>query len=81
MLGENHSLAIEFPEYKNQIHQLKMADASFKSMTDRYHKLDHTIRGLENQGLPIDDFNFTQLKLERAQLKGKIFEILGQQNK
>ncbi|KMV30779.1 DUF465 domain-containing protein [Photobacterium swingsii] len=81
MLDENHSLAIEFPEHQSTIHQLKMANANFKSMADRYHKLDHAIRGLENQSLPISDTSFGQMKLERAHLKDKIFEIIGKTDK
>lgn len=81
MLDDNHALAIEFPEHQNTIHQLKMANANFKSMTDRYHKLDHAIRGLENQNLPIGDTSFSQMKLERAHLKDQIFQIIGQAGK
>ena len=76
MLGENHSLFIEFPEMKNQIEHLKMADENFKAMTDRYHELDHEIRGLELNNIPTEDSHFTQLKLERLQLKDKIVSIL-----
>ncbi|MGF1723751.1 YdcH family protein [Photobacterium nomapromontoriensis] len=45
-------------------------------MSDRYHQLDHKIRGLENSKIPTDDTHFTQLKLERVQLKDKIFSII-----
>ncbi|PSW03731.1 YdcH family protein [Photobacterium lipolyticum] len=76
MLGENHALFIEFPEMKNKIHQLKMADENFKSMSDRYHKLDHVIRGLECNNVPTEDQHYTQLKMERAQLKDKIYSAL-----
>jgi len=76
MLGENHSLFIEFPEMQNKIQQLKVADENFKAMSDRYHKLDHAIRGLEGNNIPTEDSHFTQLKFERAQLKDKIYSIL-----
>lgn len=76
MLGENHSLFIEFPEMKNKIERLKMADENFKAMTDRYHELDHEIRGLEVNNIPTEDSHFTQLKLERLQLKDRIVGIL-----
>lgn len=76
MLGENHSLFIEFPEMKDKIQQLKMVDENFKAMSDRYHELDHEIRGLEGNNIPTDDMHFTKLKLERLQLKDKIISIL-----
>lgn len=76
MLGENHSLFIEFPEMQNKIQQLKVADENFKAMSDRYHKLDHAIRGLEGNNIPTEDSHFAQLKFERAQLKDRIYSIL-----
>ncbi|WP_299015491.1 YdcH family protein [uncultured Photobacterium sp.] len=76
MLGENHALFIEFPEMQDKIQELKMVDESFKAMSDRYHQLDHTIRGLESNNVPTEDSHFTQLKLERLQLKDKIYSIL-----
>lgn len=76
MLGENHSLFIEYPELSDRIKELKTSDEHFKRMADRYHHLDHKIRGLEGNNIPTDDHHFTQLKLERLQLKDKIFSIL-----
>lgn len=76
MLGETHALVIEFPELHDKINELKTTDDHFKQMSDRYHQLDHKIRGLENSNVPTDDNHFTQLKLERLQLKDKIFNIL-----
>ncbi|MEI8595500.1 YdcH family protein [Photobacterium sp. Hal280] len=45
-------------------------------MSDRYHQLDHRIRGLECSNIPTEDHHFTQLKMERLQLKDKIYNIL-----
>lgn len=76
MLGENHALFIEYPEHQDRIKELKQTDEHFKQMADRYHQLDHKIRGLEVSNIPTDDQHFTQLKLERLQLKDKIYSIL-----
>ncbi|GAB6261848.1 DUF465 domain-containing protein [Photobacterium sp. CCB-ST2H9] len=76
MLGENHALFIEFPEMHDKIKELKSQDENFKAMTDRYHELDHKIRGLECNNIPTEDLHFTQLKMERLQLKDKIHSIL-----
>ncbi|MDO6705470.1 YdcH family protein [Photobacterium sp. 1_MG-2023] len=76
MLGENHALFIEFPEMQERITELKSQDENFKAMSDRYHELDHKIRGLECTNIPTEDHHFTQLKMERLQLKDKLHSIL-----
>ncbi|PSW21280.1 DUF465 domain-containing protein [Photobacterium sanctipauli] len=76
MLGENHALFLEYPEMHGKIRELKQSDENFKQMSDRYHQLDHKIRGLEVSNIPTDDHHFNQLKLERLQLKDKLYSIL-----
>ena len=78
MLGENHALVFEFPEHRDKIHQLKLADSDFNSLAKRYHHLDHKIRGLEATQVPAEDQYFMQLKLQRVHLKQQIFNILSQ---
>ncbi|WP_220720607.1 YdcH family protein [Agarivorans litoreus] len=78
MLGENHALIFEFPEHRDKIHQLKVADSDFNSLAKRYHQLDHKIRGLEATQVPAEDQYFMQLKLQRVHLKQQIFNILSQ---
>lgn len=73
MEGENHALVFEFPEYRDKIHHLKQADASFNAQAQEYHDLDHKIRGLEMNSVPTDDQNFNQMKMRRAQLKDEIY--------
>lgn len=74
MHGENHALMFEFPEYKDKIHEMKMADKAFCQLVDEYHHLDHKIRGLEMAKIPTDDDNFRNLKLRRVQLKDEIYQ-------
>ena len=49
---ERHSLAKELPEYRDQIHTLKMNDNHFARLFDEYHVMDHQIvrieEGVEN---------------------------------
>ncbi|MBE1273768.1 YdcH family protein [Enterovibrio baiacu] len=78
MLGENHALMFEFPEYKDKIHEMKMADDVFGAKVDEYHDLDHKIRGLESGNVPTDDATFRSLKMRRAQLKDEIYSQLTQ---
>ncbi len=69
MLGENHSLAHEFPEHLDVIEELVGNDDSFATCASQYHALDKQIRTLELRGAPIDDDAMSQLKLDRAGLK------------
>ena len=55
MLGEDHSLINEFPEYKDLIAQLVANDEAFAKDAKHYDGLDEEIRNLELNGAPIDD--------------------------
>ncbi|MDD1783964.1 YdcH family protein [Enterovibrio sp. ZSDZ35] len=69
MLGENHSLLNEFPEFKNLIDELAGSDAAFASEMKKYNALDKEIRKLEMNDSPIDDDSMRELKHERAMMK------------
>ena len=72
----NHSLYTDFPQYADRIRQLKQEDATFASLASEYHKLDHSVRGLESRNIPTSDQNFEQMKLRRVQLKDQILRML-----
>lgn len=76
MLGEDHSLANEFPEHLDTIAKLAQSDAAFANDARRYHALDKEIRQLELNGAPIDDDAMHQLKHERAVLKDALYQRL-----
>ncbi|QXO16066.1 MULTISPECIES: YdcH family protein [Vibrio] len=69
MLGENHSLAHEYPEHMDTISQLSASDDTFAENASNYDALDREIRKLELRGAPIDDHNMNSMKLNRAELK------------
>lgn len=69
MLGEDHSLLKEFPEYKDTIAKLINIDDTFAKDTKHYNALDKEIRELELQDSPIGDGSMIQLKHNRAELK------------
>ena len=52
MLGENHSLVNEFPEYQDIISELTESDEVFAKETKHYNALDAEIRKLELNGAP-----------------------------
>ena len=76
MLGENHSLVNEFPEYQETIARLTESDEVFAKDAKRYNDLDREIRELELNGTPIDDDAMHQLKNERAALKDSLSQRL-----
>jgi hypothetical protein len=69
MLGENHALIYEFPDFVDHIKHLKANNAAFATMASRYHELDHKIRALELTKVPTADEHFVALKLARLNLK------------
>ncbi|ADN76886.1 protein of unknown function DUF465 [Ferrimonas balearica DSM 9799] len=76
MLGENHALIFDFPEYRDVIHHLKETDEAFAQLAKEYHELDHKIRGLEVNAVPTTDENFVALKSRRVALKDELHKRL-----
>ncbi len=78
MLGEDHSLVNEFPNYRDKISELNQANSSFAENAAKYHALDAEIRKLELRNAPIEDSSFHQLKHDRAMLKDMLYQqIIG----
>lgn len=76
MLGEDHSLIKEFPEYRDTIDHLSQSDQAFAEDTKRYNGLDKEIRELELNSSPIDDQAMHQLKHDRSELKDSLYQRL-----
>ena len=72
----NHSLDNEFPESRDIIHQLNDTDPEFAQMAAEYHDLDRQIRTLERNEIPTTDEHFEELKLQRLQLKDKLYAMI-----
>ena len=81
MLGENHSLLSEFPQFKPTIEKLRQSDIAFAEDAMRYDELDKEIRELELNNAPIDDDAMHRLKQHRAALKDSLYQQLQEQNK
>ncbi|WP_350432122.1 YdcH family protein [Shewanella sp. H8] len=74
MLGENHALLVDFPEYQDKIKSLTASDAEFATDAKRYHDLDTEIRKLELQNTPTSDEFIEKAKLDRLVLKDKLYQ-------
>jgi len=76
MLGEKHDLIHELPEYKDQIHSLKLSNKRFEKLFEKYHDLDHQIRRIE-EGIETPEDSFSeQLKKQRLQLKDELLGMI-----
>jgi len=73
---DNHSLISDFPEYRQQIHDLKTSDAHFVRLHEQYEAIDREIiraeEGLEHRS----DLALDALKMQRVQLKDQLHQML-----
>jgi uncharacterized protein YdcH (DUF465 family) len=76
MLGEKHDLIHEFPEHRERIHNLKMADHHFARLFDEYHELEHQVRRIEEGVETTSDNYLEDLKKKRLKLKDLLYVIL-----
>ncbi|WP_210397342.1 YdcH family protein [Motiliproteus sediminis] len=76
MLGENHSLLNEFPEFNDTIESLKQSNSAFADEVKRYDLLDAEIRKLELRDSPIADDEMLALKNQRAESKDDLYQQL-----
>ncbi len=75
-LVDNHPLARDLPEYKEQIHNLKQSHAHFSNLLKRYEALDKEVVRIE-QGLEhLTDLELKGLKSSRARLKDELFDFI-----
>ncbi len=73
---EKHDLIHELPEFREQIHQLKMNDAHFAKLFKQYHEVDHEIHRIETGVETPSNEYLEQKKKLRLSLKDKLFAML-----
>lgn len=73
---EHHPLLKEFPEHKEKMHELKLNDKHFESLTEKYENLDKRIFRIESEEEVLDDFSLEKLKKERLKLKDEIHNMI-----
>lgn len=78
MLGEHHSLTLEFPEYKDKIHELKISDPEFAKLFKKYDDIDKEIYRIEMQIENTSDEYLEGLKIRRVKLKDELYTMLQQ---
>ena len=73
MQGDHHEIETEFPEFRQRIQELSVADANFAASVKRHNELDNEIRKLEELGQPVTDETIEKMKYERAELKDMVY--------
>lgn len=76
MLVEKHDLHHEFPEFHDQIHNLKVSDKHFAKLFAEYHDKDHEIHRIEQGSEVSSDDYLENLKKQRLLLKDQLFAML-----
>ena len=76
MQVEHHPLSVEFPQFKDQIHALKLSDSHFSKLFDAYSEADKAVNRAENGQDNLGDAELEDLKKERVLLKDELYELL-----
>jgi len=76
MLGEKHDLIHELPEYKEQIHELKMSNNHFAHQFEKYHEIDREVHRIEEGVENTSDEYLEEVKKKRLALKDELFAII-----
>jgi len=80
MTIEKHDLHHEFPEYGDEIRELKMNDAHFAKLFIAYHDCDQEIHRIEQEiETPSDEYT-EELKIKRLNLKDQLYSYLKKQS-
>src|ERR1035438_8907977 len=69
----HHPFVSEFPEHRETIRSLKLADAKFRAMFEEYHHLDDEICRIEEEVEFATDQQIDELKFKRAKLKDALY--------
>lgn len=65
-----------FPEYREQIAQLRATDRHFNRLFDEHNKLDHEVKQLEDKRSPAYEAELDTLKKQKLRLKEEIYDLL-----
>jgi uncharacterized protein YdcH (DUF465 family) len=69
----HHPFVTEFPQHRETIRSLKLADGKFRHMFEEYHQLDDEICRIEEGIEFASDQQIDELKFKRAKLKDALY--------
>lgn len=76
MTVHHHDLATEFPEYKEDIHNLKATDAHFAKLFEKYEEVDREVVRIEQDIETTSDEYLEERKKVRLNLKDELYQML-----
>lgn len=69
---EHHPLITDFPELREQLHNLRQQDHHFARLADEYEALDKRVCRIEDGVETLEENAFATLKVERVALKDEL---------
>lgn len=81
MTIEKHDLHHEFPEFKDEIHHLKMNDNHFLRLFNEYHDIDQEVHRIEQGVENTSDEYLEGKKKQRLNHKDSLFVMLKKEKK
>lgn len=76
MTIEKHDLAVDFPELRGRIHELKLGNAHFARLYEEYEDCEHQLRRIAQEIETPSDFAVEALKKRRCQLKDQLYCLI-----
>ena len=76
MQVKQHPLSVEFPEFKDAMHTLKLGNPHFAKLFNEYDDADKAINQAENGVANLADDVLENLKKVRVTLKDQLFQLL-----
>lgn len=76
MLGQNHDIYHEFPEFADRIDNLRQQDLDFARLVDAYTEINREVIRIEQCVEPRDHFYFEELKKKRLVHKDQLYRML-----
>lgn len=73
---DHRDLHDDFPEYAQRIHDLKVGNPAFAQLFKSYDEINHKIRRIEIDNVPMGDSEFEHLKFERLKIKDMLYAML-----
>jgi len=76
MVLEPHDLHHEFPEFENEIRDLKMISGHFSRLFETYHEVNRHVQRIELNAELATDPELEDLKKQRLKLKDELYAML-----
>ncbi|MDF1726742.1 MAG: DUF465 domain-containing protein [Sulfitobacter sp.] len=71
-----HELNQEFPDHVDAMTKLRLEDAHFAKLSERYHRINRAVHRAETDVEPTTDDHLIEMRKERLALKDEIYGML-----